>query len=95
MPDEPEREPPDPEQLETMRNNAVNASSTDHTSAQREVRAQILQTQQLNYDVYRLNENITELNQNLEEYSSWSRRLTVVLIILGIIQLGIAAIPFL
>lgn len=90
--DEIPREPPDPEKLERMRDNAVNASHINTSSAQREVRAQILQTQQLNYDVHRLNGNISELNENLETYSTWSRALTLVLICLGVLQLIVTGI---
>jgi uncharacterized membrane protein len=59
------------------------------------VRAQILQTQQLNYDVHQLNQNIKKLNGNLQTFAMWSRYLTMVLILLGLLQLLLAVLPYL
>ncbi|QRY26368.1 MULTISPECIES: hypothetical protein [Halobacterium] len=86
------REPPDPDQLKSMRDSAVNSNHLNRSTAQQEVRAQILQTQQLNYDVHLLNEELSDLNSRLKSYTTWSRRLTLVLIVLGLLQLAFAAI---
>lgn len=85
-----QRKPPDSEELSSAREYTLNPSQGDADITRGDAGALLLQMQQLNYDVDRLNENITDLNRNLKSYATWSRWLTLALIGLGLIQIGIA-----
>ena len=89
--DQSAREPPDPEQLEQMREGALSGPHTTRGAAP-QAKAQLLQTQQLNYDIYQLRESMDDLNGQLETYSERSRKLTLALIALGVLQFSVAAI---